>query len=87
MDRGYNDCEWFRELTQEEVQFVTRMKEKAVYEVQEELEIPQNSNVVMYPIISFPPPARAGEHDDPQQLGITWQAAVGQQETGRIKRH
>src|SRR5450631_2999069 len=29
IDRGYIDYEWFRELTQEEVYFVTRMKEKA----------------------------------------------------------
>src|ERR1019366_8692275 len=42
IDRGYNDYEWFRELTQEEVYFVTRMKEKAVYEVKEELQVPQN---------------------------------------------
>ena len=34
--------EWFRELTQEEVYFVTRMKEKAVYAVQEEVRVPQN---------------------------------------------
>ena len=26
IDRGYNDYEWFRELMQEEVYFVTRMK-------------------------------------------------------------
>ena len=37
IDRGYNDYEWFRELTQEDVYFVTRMKEKAVYEVKEEV--------------------------------------------------
>ncbi len=37
LDRGYIDYEWFRELTQEEVYFVTRMKENAVYEVKEEL--------------------------------------------------
>ena len=42
IDRGYIDYEWFRELTQEEVYFVTRMKEKAVYEVKEELQVPQN---------------------------------------------
>jgi IS4 transposase len=54
IDRGYNDYEWFRELTQEEVYFVTRMKEKAVYEVQEELQIPQNSKVVRDQIIYFP---------------------------------
>jgi hypothetical protein len=54
IDRGYIDYEWFRELTQEEVYFVTRMKAGAVYEVQEELETPQNSNVVRDQIISFP---------------------------------
>src|SRR6266850_1745768 len=59
-DRGYVDYEWFRELTQEEVYFVTRMKEKAVYEVQEELKVPQNSNVVSDQIICFPRLAREG---------------------------
>jgi hypothetical protein len=54
IDRGYNDYEWFRELTKEEVYFVTRMKEKAVYEVKEEVQIPQNSNVVRDQIICFP---------------------------------
>lgn len=43
IDRGYVDYEWFRELTQEEVYFVTRMKEKAVYEVKEELRVPQTA--------------------------------------------
>ena len=40
IDRGYIDYEWFRELTQQEVYFVTRMKEKAVYEGKEELQVP-----------------------------------------------
>jgi IS4 transposase len=61
IDRGYNDYEWFRELTQEEVYFVTRMKEKAVYEVKEELKVPQNSNVVRDQIICFPRLKREGE--------------------------
>ena len=61
IDRGYVDYQWFRELTQEEVYFVTRMKEKAVYEVQEEVRVPQNSNVVSDQIISFPRLAREGE--------------------------
>ena len=61
IDRGYNDYEWFRELTQEEVYFVTRMKEKAVYEVKEELQTPQSSNVVRDQIIFFPRLAREGE--------------------------
>ncbi|MGA9624833.1 MAG: IS4 family transposase [Bryobacteraceae bacterium] len=61
IDRGYIDYEWFRELTQEEVYFVTRMKERAVYEVQEELQVPQNSNVVRDQIICFPRLGREGE--------------------------
>jgi Domain of unknown function (DUF4372)/Transposase DDE domain len=61
IDRGYIDYEWFRELTQEDVYFVTRMKEKAVYEVKENVQIPQNSNVVRDQIIYFPRLAREGE--------------------------
>jgi hypothetical protein len=37
------------------------MKEKAVYEVKEKLQIPQNSNVVRDQIIYFPRLAREGE--------------------------
>ena len=54
IDRGYIDYEWFRELTAADVQFVTRMKEKAVYEVAKQLRIPQNSNVTSDQIICFP---------------------------------
>jgi hypothetical protein len=61
IDRGYNDYEWFRELTTQGVYFVTRMKEKAVYVVEEECRLPQNSNVVSDQIISFPRLAREGE--------------------------
>src|SRR5439155_18268025 len=61
IDRGYFDYERFRELTQEEVYFVTRMKEKAVYEGKEELEVPQNRNVVRDQIVCFPRLAREGE--------------------------
>jgi hypothetical protein len=61
IDRGYVDYEWFRELTQEEVYFVTRMKEKAVYEVKEELEVSKDRNVVSDQIIYFPRLRREGE--------------------------
>jgi hypothetical protein len=61
IDRGYIDYDWFRELTQEEVYFVTRMKEKAVYAVKDELSIPRNSNVVKDQIVCFPRLARDGE--------------------------
>ena len=40
---------------------MTRLKEGAVYEVQEEVEVPANSNVVSDQIISFPRLAREGE--------------------------
>ena len=61
IDRGYIDYEWFRELTREEVYFVTRMKEKAVYEVKDELQVPQNRNVLRDQLIWFPSQAKAGE--------------------------
>src|SRR5258708_1344933 len=63
IDRGYVDYQWFRELTEQEVYFVTRMKEKAVYEVKEELQVPQNSNVVRDQIICFP--RLKGEGEEP----------------------
>jgi hypothetical protein len=61
IDRGYIDYEWFRELTAQEVYFVTRMKDKAVFTVQEDLEVPQNSNVLRDQIVCFPRLAREGE--------------------------
>jgi len=42
IDRGYNDFEWFAEMTREGVFFVTRMKTNTVYSVLEECEVPQN---------------------------------------------
>src|ERR1035441_5237520 len=61
IDRGYNDYEWFRELTQEGVYFVTRMKEKAAYKAREELQAPQNSNVLRAQLLCFPRPKRERE--------------------------
>jgi hypothetical protein len=61
--RGYIDYEWRRELTREEVYFVTRMKQNAAYEVKEEWEVPQNSNVASDRIVCFP--RLAGEGEDP----------------------
>src|SRR5438067_10487311 len=53
IDRGYIDYEWFRGLTQEEVYFVTRMKEKDVYEVKGEWEVPKQSKVVGVQVIYY----------------------------------
>jgi hypothetical protein len=61
IDRGYIDYEWFRELTGQGVYFVTRMKEKAVYTVQQDCQVPQNSNVVSDQIVCFPRLAREDE--------------------------
>jgi len=61
IDRGYNDFKWFRELTQEGVFFVTRMKTNTVYTVVEECEVPAHGNVLKDQIISLPALAKAGE--------------------------
>jgi len=61
IDRGYNDFEWFLELTQEGVFFVTRMKTNTVYTVVEECEVPANGNGWKDQIISLPALAKAGE--------------------------
>ncbi|MGA2113385.1 MAG: IS4 family transposase [Bryobacteraceae bacterium] len=45
MDRGYNDYGLFFKWTTEEIYFVTRLKENAVYEVVEELAVPQGRNI------------------------------------------
>jgi Transposase DDE domain/Domain of unknown function (DUF4372) len=44
-DRGYNDYELFATWCREQVYFVTRMKDNAVYEVVQEREVPHNRNV------------------------------------------
>jgi len=61
IDRGYNDFEWFLELTQQGVFFVTRMKTNTVYTVVEECEVPANSKVWRDQIITLPALAKAGE--------------------------
>ena len=54
IDRGYNDYEWFAEMTRDGVFFVTRMKTNTVYAVEEECEVPANGNVLRDQIISLP---------------------------------
>ena len=45
-DRGYNDYRLFAKCTDDEVYFVTRMKDNALFEVVEEHEVPQNRNIL-----------------------------------------
>jgi hypothetical protein len=61
IDRGYNDYEWFAEMSREGVFFVTRMKSHTVYQVEEECEIPTEGNVLRDQIISLPALRKAGE--------------------------
>jgi hypothetical protein len=61
IDRGYNDFEWFLELTREGVFFVTRMKTNTVYTVVAECEVPASGNVLKDQIIALPALAKAGE--------------------------
>ena len=61
IDRGYNDYEWFAEMTGEGVFFVTRMKTNTVYAVESECEVPANGNVLRDQIISLPALRKAGE--------------------------
>ena len=61
IDRGYNDYEWFAEMTGEGVFFVTRMKTNTVYAVQAECEVPAKGKVLRDQIISLPALRKAGE--------------------------
>src|SRR5258708_3527431 len=61
IDRGYNDFEWFVELTQDGVFFVTRMKTNTLYTVVEECAVPAQGNVLKDQIIALPALAKAGE--------------------------
>ena len=60
MDRGYNDYELFQTLTENEVNFVTRLKTNAAYDVVEELpldETDRTENVLRDRIITFTGPS------------------------------
>jgi hypothetical protein len=53
MDRGYIDYQWFVELTRQQVWFVTRMKDNAVYQVVEKREVPEKGPVLKDEVIFF----------------------------------
>jgi len=63
-DRGYTDYEWFRELTQKRVWFVTRMKDNADYGVLEQRALPAHPGgfrrdevIFLYKLEKEPAPA------------------------------
>jgi Transposase DDE domain len=53
MDRGYNDYALFGQWTAQEIYFVTRLKDNAVYEVVEECTVPENRNIRSDQLIRF----------------------------------
>jgi len=61
MDRGYIDYDWFVQLTQQDVYFVTRLKDNAAFTVMENRSIPDGSNIVKDQIISFNSRAAQGQ--------------------------
>src|SRR5260370_38572721 len=59
-DRGYTDYEWFMSLTEQEVYFVTRLKENADYGVVEKREVPQRRGVLRDEVVFFYKLAQVG---------------------------
>jgi len=53
LDRGYTDYKLFARWTAEEIYFVTRLKDNAVYEVAEECAIPENRGILSDRLIRF----------------------------------
>lgn len=50
-DRGYSDYDWWLKLTRAGVNFVTRLKDSALYGVVESRPVPENSNVMRDEVI------------------------------------
>ena len=53
IDRGDTDYQWFADLTQEGVYFVTRLKDNADYAAVEERELPQRKGLQRDQVIFF----------------------------------
>ncbi len=53
MDRGYNDYRLFAHWTDNQIYFVTRLKENADYRVVEERQVPENRNILADELIEF----------------------------------
>ena len=55
IDKGYVDYEWWQQMTEDDVTFVTRLKKDLKWEVVEERTVPQNRNVLRDQIIQITP--------------------------------
>ena len=61
-DRGYNDYNWYADLTRQGVFFVTRLKDRADYEVLEDRPLPKNRRVVRDQVIFLSRTGRPGQN-------------------------
>jgi len=50
-DRGYPDYDWWLELTRSQVDFVTRLKDNALYGIVESRPVPKGSNILRDEVI------------------------------------
>ena len=66
IDRGYVDYAWFGRLTAQEVFFVTRMKDGAMYKVVEKRRVPETGFVIRDEVIRLAGPG--GQKDCPHLL-------------------
>jgi hypothetical protein len=53
MDRAYNDYKLYAQWSENDIYFVTRLKDNADYMLQEVLEVPQNRNIIADELIMF----------------------------------
>ena len=53
MDRAYNDYKLYAQWTENDIYFVTRLKDNADYMLLEELEVPKNRNIIADQLIMF----------------------------------
>jgi Transposase DDE domain len=53
IDRAYNDYKLYAQWTENEIYFVTRLKDNADYMLLEELEVPKNRNIIADQLIMF----------------------------------
>jgi len=84
-DRGYNDYEWFHNLTLQCVHFVTRLKERASFVVVESRAISDSSSVRADEIIVF---TKQAEADDDRFLRrIVWWDDKGKREFVYLTNH
>jgi hypothetical protein len=69
-DRGYQDYAWFARLTDDEVYFVTRMKDGTAYTVVESRPMPTQGGVVADELIALTAPASVAKYEPGRPLRL-----------------